>query len=329
MSIPPLEFKANPMNMKRTILLYSIAFVVLMGAVLTVSILANHSTTRVELQAMKKIEFPAVNPVSAPQLSRESEITTPTQENIDSQSVNSVSVPQSNREPEIIPLDEVWDMLGQVNYDRALDDLSQLTGEEPICLSYGCYTITHRLTGSQGLDWAQGYLYENLVDLGYDVEINDWSSSGLSDQNLIARKEGVLNPSEEVYFVAHVDGVRTYNNNFPAADDNASSVVNGLELARILSVYEFERTLVLFFSSGEEQGRLGVKEYLDQLSSEELNAIEYVVNRDMTGYDGNGNRVMELFHGDHPASIALTQMMGDIIEAYQLDLVPMAVAGCP
>jgi hypothetical protein len=231
--------------------------------------------------------------------------------------------------PEIAPIDSVWDMLEQVDQDRALSDLRQFTGEEPICINSGCYTVTNRRTGSQGLDWAQDYLYENLVKMGYEVELNDWSSSGLADQNLIARKEGLLNPAEEVYFVAHLDGARTYEADFPAADDNASSVVNSLELARIMSNYEFERTLVLFFSSGEEQGTLGVKAYLNQLSPEGLGAIEYVVNRDMTGYDGDDDRVMELFHGNHPPSMALTQMMSEIIKAYHLDLVPMVVAGCP
>ena len=237
--------------------------------------------------------------------------------------------PQPDLKTEIVPIEVVWDMLGQVNPDRALNDLRQLTGEEPLCISSGCYTITHRLTGSEGLDWAQDYLYENLVSLGYSVEFHNWSTPPYAGQNIIARKEGVLKPSEEVYFVAHVDGARSHDANFPAADDNGSSVVNGLELARILSNYEFERTLVLFFSSGEEQGAKGVRAYLEQLSPVELGAIEFAVNRDMTGYDGNQDKVMELFHGGHPPSIALTQMMSEIIGIYQLDLVPKVVPGCP
>jgi len=232
-------------------------------------------------------------------------------------------------ETEIMPIDLVWDMLEQVNQDRALNDLRYLTGEEPICLDAACYTIKDRHTGSEGLDWAQDYLYENLVEQGYTVEIYDWSSSGHTDENLIAWKQGVIKPTEEVYIVSHLDGISSSETYFPSADDNASSVVNGLELSRILSKYEFERTLVLFFSTGEEQGTLGVKAYLDQLTSEELEKIKFVVNRDMTGYDGNDDGVMELFHGDHPPSITLTQMIGEIIAAYQLDLVPKIVSGCP
>jgi len=323
----------------RSIRFFLLTFVVLVIAVSSISCLAIDSSTQVPLdQINENTDSPTENPISVPRSSLESDIISPgspvssPQATLESNSIppgNPVSSPNPSIESDIIPLDVVWEMLGQVNQDLALNDLRQLTGEEPICLSYGCFTITHRLTGSEGLDWAQDYLYENLVDMGYDVEFHNWSVPGLADQNLIARKEGVLDPTEEVYFVSHVDGVRTYENNFPAADDNASSVVNGLELARILNNYEFERTLVLFFSSGEEQGAKGVKEYLKHLSAEELDAIEYVVNRDMTGYDGNDDRVMELFHGDHPPSIALTQMMSEIIGVYQLDLVPKVVKGCP
>lgn len=229
----------------------------------------------------------------------------------------------------ISPTQPVWEMLGQVDGDRALSDLRRLTGEEPTCVSTGCYTITHRLTGSEGLDWAMDYLYENLITLDYTVEFRDWSRSGYADRNLIVRKMGVLTPTEEIYLVAHVDGAKGSEERYPAADDNASSVVNGLELARVFSNYSFGRTIVLFFSTGEEQGMLGATDYLDGLSPSDLNAIKYVINRDVTGYDANGDGVMELGHGDHPPSVALAQVMSATIDAYQLDLDPHVIASCP
>jgi hypothetical protein len=229
----------------------------------------------------------------------------------------------------ITPTATVWDMLAEVDRDRAEADLRRLTGEEPLCISSGCYTITHRLTGSQELGWAMDYLYENLVALGYTVEFQDWSRSGYTDRNLIARKTGVLTPTEEIYLVAHVDGVKLSPKPYPAADDNASSVVNGLELARIFNGRTFARTIVLLFSTGEENGKLGVKEYLDHLSPAELAAIKYVINRDMTGYDGNGDRLMNLAHGDHAPTMALAQVMSETIDAYQLNLDQRVVTGCP
>jgi hypothetical protein len=243
--------------------------------------------------------------------------------------IQPVPIRELSQTTEISPTEVVWEMLGQVNLDRALNDLRQLTGEEPICASSGCYTITNRLTGSEGLHWAMDYISKDLVSLGYSVEFRDWSRSGRADRNLIARKTGVFSPTEEVYFVAHVDGVKTgVEERFPAADDDASGVVDNLELARILSGFSFSRTVVLLFSTGEEQGTLGVQSYIAQLSPQELSSIKYVVDVDMVGYDANRDGVMELWHGGHSPSLALTQMMSETIRAYQLDLAPRFVVGC-
>jgi hypothetical protein len=223
----------------------------------------------------------------------------------------------------------IWDMLAEVDRDRAEADLRRLTGEETFCINSGCYTITHRLTGSDELGLAMDYLYENLITLNYTVEFQDWARSGYTDRNLIARKTGVLTPTEEIYLVSHVDGAKQSELPHPAADDNASSVVNGLELARVFSEHTFGRTIVIFFSTGEEQGMQGVRYYLEGLSQSELDKIKYVINRDVTGYDANEDAVMELGHGDHPPSIALAQVMSRTINTYQLDLDPHVIASCP
>ena len=86
--------------------------------------------------------------------------------------------------------------------------------------------------------------------------------------------------------------------------------------------------MVLLFTTGEEQGTLGAESYLDQLSSEELGSIKYVVSVDMVGYDANDDRVMELWSGDHLPSLALTRTMSETINAFQLGLVPQLVQGC-
>jgi hypothetical protein len=222
----------------------------------------------------------------------------------------------------ISPIEAVWAMIGQINQERVLTDLRRLTGEEQICLVYGCYTINNRLTGSQGLQWAKDYIYEQLVSLGYSVELQNWSSNGNADQNLIIRKSGMVSPGEEIYFVAHIDGV----NNSPAADDNASGVVSLLELARILRSRAISSTVVLLFSTGEEQGALGVQSYVDQLTPEELAAIKDVVDVDMLGYDANNDGVMELFNGNQP--VDFVQLLTDIISTYQINLIPQIVSDC-
>ena len=240
-----------------------------------------------------------------------------------------VPTPAAGPAGAVSPTGDVWKMLGQVDRNRALGDLRRLTGDQPICAGTGCYTITNRLTGSEGLRRATDYIAGELEDLGYSVEFREWSRRGRSDRNLIARKRGVRAPGEEVYFIAHVDGVGPNDvDRFPAADDNASGAVDLLEVARVLSSHQFSRTLVLLFSTGEEQGTLGVRSYLDELPAPELAAIKVAVDVDVIGYDGNDDRVMELWHGDGPKSMLVTQMMSGTIGAYRLDLVPVLTAGC-
>ena len=238
-------------------------------------------------------------------------------------------VPYSQPTPTLDQVDYERQLIEQVDRDRALADLRKLTGEDPICGDAGCHTIANRLTGSEGLQWAKQYIQVELVRLGYSAEVNDWSDSGHADQNIIARKDGASVPAEEVYFVAHLDGVQKGSDErFPAADDNAGGVVDLLELARILDGHSLNRTVVLFFSTGEEQGTFGVTSYLNHISRSELRSIKAVVDIDMIGYDANGDGVMELWHGDHPPSRLLAEEFSSTIQAFQFKLSPKLVVGC-
>jgi hypothetical protein len=229
-----------------------------------------------------------------------------------------------------IPAEEfVWSMLKQVDLTRALADLKRLSGEEQICTISGCNWILNRSTGSEGLRWAKEYVYAEFSELGYQVEYQEWSRSGYNDQMILVRKPGVQLAGEEIYLVAHLDGVdKADSDRFPAADDNGSGVVSILELARVFSHYTFSRTLVLLISTGEENGTLGVLKYLENLSPGDMDAISKVINIDMIGYDANHDQVMNLWHGGHPPSKAFAQSMKETIQFYELDLVPELAIGC-
>lgn len=228
-----------------------------------------------------------------------------------------------NQSLEIIFQEKVQEMIGQVNQERILSDLRRLTGVEPLCTSNGCYTITGRETGSEGLQWAKDYISDVFVSLNYPIEIQDWSLQGYNDQNIIARKKGIIYPNEEIYFIAHLDG---YLENNPAADDDASGVVSILELARILADRSLSRSVILIITTGEEHGALGARSYIAQLTQEEINRIMYVVSAEMLGYDSNNDGAMQLWSGDQP--LDFVHMLSNIINTYQLGLVPQIVSGC-
>lgn len=219
---------------------------------------------------------------------------------------------------EIIPWETVSSMIGQVNQARVMTDLRKLTGAEQVCLDHGCYTITNRVTGSTGLQWAKDYIEEELIKVGYSVVRQNWSD----DQNLIVNIMGSSGQNEVICFLAHIDGVA----NSSAADDNASGVVSLMELARILSSRSFRTSIVLIFSTGEEQGVLGIQSYVDLLTPQEVNSIKSVINVDMIGYDANNDKLMELFNGSQP--VEFVQSLAEIITAYHIGLLPQIYSDC-
>jgi hypothetical protein len=229
----------------------------------------------------------------------------------------------------IMPADPVSGMLAQVDSRRALVDLRILTGEAQVCDENGCVTIPDRLTGGAGLQAAEQYIVSRLIKAGYSPQSDPWSLAGHADRNILVRIPGTSLPEEEVYVIAHMDGVQAEPGmRFPAADDNASGVVALLELARVMQGKSFDRTILLFFSSGEEQGELGVQSYLGQLDPAQVSAIQAVINVDMIGYDANGDGAMELWRGTQTASLALAEQMSKTIEDYRLDLSPEVIIGC-
>jgi hypothetical protein len=223
---------------------------------------------------------------------------------------------------EISPLSIVKEMIDKVNQERALTDLKRLSGVEPICINGNCYTITGRETSSEGLQWAKDYVRQTLVSLHYSVEVLDWSDGGYADQNIVARKPGLVYPNQEIYFIAHLDG---YLVNNPAADDDASGAVSLLELARILSNQALKYSVVLFFSTGEEHGSLGSHSFVEDYPKRLAN-IKYLVSVEMLGYSSNNDGAMELWNGEQP--VEFVQLLSDIINAYQIGLVPEIVTGC-
>ena len=76
--------------------------------------------------------------------------------------------------------------------------------------------------------------------------------------NVVGVKPGTTYPENAYLVGAHYDSVSN-----PGADDNASGVAAVMELARVLSQYEFESTLVFVAFDGEEDGLFGSMHYAE------------------------------------------------------------------
>jgi hypothetical protein len=103
---------------------------------------------------------------------------------------------------------------------------------------------------------------------------------------------GQLYPDEYVIVGGHYDSY-TGGTQEPGADDNASGTAGVMEIAKILSQFEFERSIVFCAFSGEEYGLYGSEAYASRAESEGMNILGYI-NLDMIGYNEPG----ELIHTD-------------------------------
>jgi hypothetical protein len=108
----------------------------------------------------------------------------------------------------------------------------------------------------------------------------------------------------------------------PSVSDDGSGVAAVLELARIMSRYEFDKSVVFIAFSAEEVGLLGSPAYAGRAKQEKIE-IEAVLNNDIIGNDvaGNGrsanNRLRVFSEGpeDSP-SRSLARYTKEIAERY-------------
>ncbi len=139
---------------------------------------------------------------------------------------------------------------------------------------------------------AQNWIKDQLEDLGLEVELMDFTMpSGPASDNVIATKVGTKYPNEFVIIGGHYDSMSNSDVQ-PGADDNASGTAAVMEMARILSQYEFDRTIVFCAFSGEEYGLYGSAAYASRCAQQGMNILGYF-NLDMIGYLKPTNTVIK------------------------------------
>lgn len=230
----------------------------------------------------------------------------------------------------------VAEMLSEANAHRWMNWIRALSGADPIQTVNGMEKILTRsnlvMFEPDARPSAFDYLLDELASLGFiegqDFQIHtyafpygdrypqrNWKNIILSfpgeDPNL---------KNERVLLVAHMDSISDQENSIaPGADDNASGTAGLLEAASILQHYRFGRTIDLIWFSGEEKSRIGstsfVEDYADWIPN-----IVGVVNMDMFAFDGDGDRCFEVHAGTLPGSQEIGNLIGSVIEAYDLRL---------
>jgi len=105
-------------------------------------------------------------------------------------------------------------------------------------------------------------------------------STDFEIQNIIGMLSGKEENKETIIICAHYDAV----SGSLGADDNASGVAGVMEAARILSKYNFKRTIKFICFDLEELGFLGSKLYVFGGGIQPMDSVIAAVNYDMIGF---------------------------------------------
>jgi len=156
-------------------------------------------------------------------------------------------------------------------------------------------SLKGRMAGSEESRLAADYIITQLEEIGLKVEVQNFSRSGLSMENLIATIEGSDPQLKDEWIVigAHYDHIGISGNpKTPTddvinngADDNASGVATIIELARMFKGMEGElkRSIMFIAFDGEEQGLWGSSYFVSDPPIP-LEKITVMFSLDMVGY---------------------------------------------
>ncbi|MCB0047331.1 MAG: M28 family peptidase [Caldilineaceae bacterium] len=219
------------------------------------------------------------------------------------------------------PIVQGW--MASITVDDVLVTVNGLSGETPVIIGGSPYTITTRHTASgEPIAKAVQYAGERLADAGLSVEYHPWQTPGYSGDNVIGVIEGTTEPEKIFMLVGHLDS-RPNSGPAPGADDNASGSTAVLLAAETLGAYEWGCTLRFALWTGEEQGLLGSKAYA-QRARDANEQILGVLNFDMIAWNTADSSPDVDLHARESVdgSVALAQQFADVIDVYNLDLIP-------
>ena len=162
---------------------------------------------------------------------------------------------------------DIQSIVNQVDSNNLKSDLEFIEG------------IRHRNTGPNHLQATRDFIEQRLTDYGLNSTIQDFDFGSYTGKNYIGTKTGTID-DEYIYICnGHYDsGSLT-----PGADDNGSGVVGFLEAARILSNYNFKKTIKFIGFDLEESGLKGSYAFVQENVSPE-EQIAGVLDFEMIGY---------------------------------------------
>lgn len=178
-----------------------------------------------------------------------------------------------------------------------------------------------RNTLTTGCDDAAAWILSQFQSFGLDAHYNDFTISGDIKHNVVGELTGFLYPDSIIFITGHYDATAgspwSAEPVAPGADDNGSGASCVIECARILSQYNFEKTIRFVAFAGEEQGLYGSEDYVQDL----LNAGTLVVgsfNYDMIAWSGSDPPPpdMVIYADYNPLSQAMANKIAEAITTF-------------
>ena len=199
------------------------------------------------------------------------------------------STPLVNPEAATIPLIDpfVEELIGEVSRQNLSSYVVTLS-------DFGTRnTLSDPQGGDFGIGAARRWLHDEFVRVGggrLQVSYDDFrlNYAGLTSEqrNVVAVLPGAGPHPGRILVVAHYDS-RSVNPNdgrtlAPGANDNGSGVAVLLELARLMSPYQWNQTIMFVAYAAEEQGTHGSKHFVQQAWLEGMQ-FDAVLNNDIVG----------------------------------------------
>ncbi len=137
------------------------------------------------------------------------------------------------------------------------------------------FIAQERTPGNAHWQAVQDLCAARFYALGFTVERHDYGTG----VNIVGVKEGTSEPASRVLVAAHYDHIPSC----AGADDNATGVAATLEVARVLAMRDFPRTLVVACWDEEELGLIGSTAYAERATTASEEILAYY-NFEMIGF---------------------------------------------
>ncbi|UCE65211.1 MAG: M28 family peptidase [Candidatus Zixiibacteriota bacterium] len=191
----------------------------------------------------------------------------------------------------ILTNEAIEEMIDSVSAERILAGVDTLVG------FYTRHTNSDTLSSSTGLGAARRWVYDQFeayaVDSAtYELQPGYFTFNATvcgiygEHRNMLATLPGTATPNRYFLTMGHIDSrtndVCDASSFAPSANDDGSGTAIAMEIARIMSRYPFESTVIVMVVTGEDQGLYGSTAYAQWAQSQSLD-IGAVITNDVVG----------------------------------------------